>query len=556
MNKTLLATCLAASTLAMAFPASAQDATADAQQLRASLLTLVKALVDQNTLTVAKASEMLRQAGIDPALLNAPSTPAVAAVAAPPAPPVVRVPYVPEAVKRELREEIRQEVMATARAERWGVPEALPAWLARFNFSGDIRLRYQLDDFADENGNQLLSTFDTFYQQPLNGTSNVTDDRGRFRWRARLAIGARVADEVQAGLRLVTNRGGDANDPASTNVDAGQFNRRYGTGFDLAHLSWGLGPYSVVGGRMANPYRTTDLLWSNDLTLDGVAASWQPTFGYEWTGFATAGLHPLREVNNSPRNRAKDSWLLGLQTGAQWRPGTGWNVRGGLGLFDFRNIEGRLNPAVMGSTDFDETAPLVRTRGNTMFIINAEVPPTPGVTATPLYGIASKFRVLDLNLAAEYTTPELWRFGVAGNVLNNVGWDRDEILARMGGAAGNAATGLPGTTGCAPGPSRLDCRRTQGYRVEFTLGRGATEEQGSWLMSVGTRYLERDAVPDGFTPGDYRLGGTDVKATSIGGSYSVARNTQFGLRYVQAQSIDLPFAFRVNTWTFDLNAKF
>ncbi len=560
MTRSLLKTTLAAWLLA-AVPTItlAQTSGSEVQQLRASLLTLVKTLLDQNLLTVPKAREMLRQAGIDPALLEAPPAPATAAPSAvaaappPPPPPVVRVPYVPETVKRELREEIRQEVLATARAERWAVPEALPSWLSRFSFSGDLRLRGQRDDFADDNG--IPAQLDSFYQSlsPTGqaSTRNTTEDRTRLRWRARLGVGVNLADAWRAQLRLVTNNGGDANDPTSSNVDAGQANRRFGAAFDLANVAWSLGPYTVAGGRLANPYQTTDLLWSNDLTLDGLAASWKPVFNYEWQGFATVGVHPLREVTASLTSRAADSWLLGAQVGAAWRPVPALHIKAGLGLFDFSRIEGRLNPAGAGdgsNTDFNDSAPLVRQRGNTMFNISAQSNPAGG----PLWGIASKFRVLDLNAAVDYTSPQLWRVFAQADWLNNIGWDRDEIAARIG----PAAAALPADRRCGAGLARLDCKRTRGVRVEFGVGQGLLEDAGSWTLAAGLRELQRDAVPDGYLPGDYRLGGTDVKASFASVSYTAARNVVWVLRYVDAQGIDSPVPYRIGTWTLDLNARF
>lgn len=546
--KTLVAACVLA-----ALPALAQDNAADVQQLRASMLTLVKTLLDQNLVSVSKAREMLRQAGIDPALLEAPAGAAATPAPAAPAAPPVRVPYVPETVKRELREEIRQEVLATARAERWAVPEALPAWLSRVSFSGDLRLRGQRDDFADDNA--IPAQLDSFYQSLSSTgqatTRNTTEDRGRLRWRARLGVGIGLADDWRAQLRLVTSNGGDANDPTSTNVDAGQANRRFGAAFDLANVSWSLGPYSAAGGRVANPYQTSDLLWSNDLTLDGLTASWKPVLDYEWQGFATLGVHPLREVTASLTSRAADSWLVGAQVGGQWRPAPSLSVRAGLGVFDFRRIEGRVNGAGAGdgtNTEFNDSAPLVRQRGNTMFNIAAQSNPAGG----PVWGIASKFRVLDLNAALDYTSPQLWRVFAQADLLNNIGWDRDEILARIG----PAAAALPADRRCGAGEARLDCKRTRGVRVEFGVGQGLAEDAGSWTLAAGVRELQRDAVPDGYTPGDYRLGGTDVKATFLGAGYTMARNVQWMLRYVDAQGIDAPVPYRVGSWTLDLNARF
>ncbi len=556
MNKNLIACSLATAALVIAAPAAAQDAATDAQTVRATLLSLIRTLLDTNVITAAKARELVRQAGLDPAVLETPPTwgaPPVAGSAPAAAPPVVRVPYVPEAVKSQLREEIRQEVLATARAERWAVPEALPGWLSRLSFDGDLRVRLQREDFADDN--DVPALLDSFYQslgptgQPV--TRNTTEDRDRLRLRARLGVSAKVSDEVQAGLRLVTSRDGDANDPASANVDAGQFNRRFGLALDLAYIGWTDGRFVASAGRIANPYRTTDLLWSTDLTLDGAALSWRPVFNYDWSGFATVGVHPLREVNNSAFNFASDSVLVGAQAGVEWRSGGAWSGRLGVGVFDFRDIEGRLNPAGAGdgtTTDFNDSAPLVRQRGNTMFNIAAQSNPTGG----PVWGLASKFRVVDLNGSIQYTTPQQWRFGIQGDVLDNIGWDRDEIAARIG----SAAAGLPGDLNCGSGLARLDCRRTQGYRVEFNVGRGPVQETGSWTLSFGVRHLERDAVPDGFMTGDYRLGGTDVKAGFVGGAYTLAPSTQLGWRYISAEGIDTPVRLRVDTWQFDLTTRF
>src|SRR6185436_3248080 len=64
-------------------------------------------------------------------------------------PGVVRVPYVPKYIKDEIRDQVRiglkedvsRDVMAQAKQEGWGLPGALPEWVNRIKFSGDMRLR-------------------------------------------------------------------------------------------------------------------------------------------------------------------------------------------------------------------------------------------------------------------------------------------------------------------------------------------------------------------------------------------------------------------------------
>ncbi len=530
-----------ASPLALAQPAPAAGAES-VEQIRNSLLSLIRALVDQKVLTVANAERMLREAGIDPALLAGP-----APGAAPPASPprsVVRVPYVPEVVKRELRDEIRQEVLAQARAERWGDPGALPDWLSRLTFSGSVRVRWQRDAFADDNA--IGPLVDAFQQLPDGTTANTSEDRDRMRVRARLGVNARVSDQVTAGLRLVTNAGGDANSPVSTNVDLGRANQRFGAAFDLAFVQWITPTWNLAGGRIANPYLSTDLVWAPDLTMDGVNAAYRPRFSLAWSGFVSAGVHPIREVAGGSAQLASDKWLYAAQVGGQWRGLGSSSLRFGVAYYDYRNYEGQLNPAQPpDNTLFNASAPVFRQRGNTMFNIQSQS----SSTGAQVLGVASKFELLNATVAFELGRFEPYRLGVSADYVKNLGFDRDEIARRIGPAAADLPFDRSGLTA-------LERPRTRGYRYEFQFGHADTDRVGQWQAFVGYRYLERDAVPDAFTSGDYRLGGTDVKGGFLGGSYGLARNTSVTLRYLVGESIDLAPRLRVDSWFLDLNARF
>lgn len=551
LNKNLTGLVLLSTLLAAPVPVLAQQANPqDVERLRAAMVLLLKTLVDQNVITVAKAQETLRQAGVDPALLTAaappapPSAPLPSAPATAAAPPVVRVPYVPESVKQEMRDQLRQEITAQAKAEGWGNPGTLPSWLSRISLNGDVRVRQQHDGYPDDN--VIPQIVDAFYQLPPDTTRNTGEDRDRFRLRARLGLQARVTSEVDAGLRLVTSSGGDNNSPISTNVDLGRFNRRLGVAFDLAYLGWTRDEWALRAGRIANPYLTSDLMWAADLTFDGFSASYSPAFNLNWSGFATVGLHPLQEVAASLTNRAQDKWLLGLQLGARWNGAGNSQARLGAALYEFGGIEGRLNPAEPPSNvDNNESAPGVRQRGNTMFNIAALS--NPG--GTPVWGIASKFRVVNLTAGAEFGWLDPWRLGVNVDWLRNVGFDRNDIASRLGTVAASLPQDKTGATG-------LDRARTDGLRFEVSLGYGPRDLPGSWQVFAGHRMLQRDAVPDAFTSADYRLGGTDQKATFIGGQYTWARNTSFSARYIDAQSLDSPVPYRVNSWLLDLNTRF
>jgi len=74
---------------------------------------------------------------------------------------LVRVPYVPEFIKQQIRDEVRiglredvvNDVIGQAEHERWGIPDALPSWVSK----GDFRLRYQGDFFPEKNRDPNLA---------------------------------------------------------------------------------------------------------------------------------------------------------------------------------------------------------------------------------------------------------------------------------------------------------------------------------------------------------------------------------------------------------------
>ena len=65
----------------------------------------------------------------------------------------------------------------------------------------------------------------------------------------------------------------------------------------------------------------------------------------------------------------------------------------------------------------------------------------------------------------------------------------------------------------------------------------------------------RDAVLDAFTDSDFRLGGTDAKGYSLGGSYGLGKNTAASARYLSGDSISgAPLS--VDVFQFDVQIRF
>ena len=98
----------------------------------------------------------------------------------------VRVQYIPETVKAQLREEIKQEVLDQAREEHWAAPRSFPEWVSRVHPFADLRVRFEGDYFPAGNDNTgAFPNFNAINTGPpfdITGTTfspqlNVDQDR-------------------------------------------------------------------------------------------------------------------------------------------------------------------------------------------------------------------------------------------------------------------------------------------------------------------------------------------------------------------------------------------
>ena len=504
--------------LACAIPAQAGNEREQLETLRATTLAILDALVEKGVLSTEVAQGLVKQAE------KKGQEQAEASAKADAASGVVRVPYIPEVVKREISEQIRQEVVAQAKTEQWGDVNAVPEWIDRLKWSGDIRLRYQGDLFAD--GNDIGANFvgDPY---GLDGNINTQEDRQRLRVRARLGLSAKVTDAVSAGFRLTT---GNTIDPVSTNQTLGNEFNKYSLVLDRAFIKaqpweW----LSVSGGRMPNPFFSTDLVWDDDLNFDGVAATLTPWARSDHSGkpFLTLGAFPLKEVETSATNLARDKWLVAAQAGLDWKMDANTRWRFGLAYYDYRNISAEKDPFIDGLYDYSDSVLRIRQKGNTMF----EVAPTdtPG-----LYGLASDYSLLNLTATVDLAHFEPVHVILDGDVVKNVGYDQAKV---------NTLLTVPQEA------------RTLGWQTKVTVGWPSIRNQGDWQAFVGYRHLERDAVLDAFADSDFRLGGTNSKGFFVGGAYGVDRNSWVSAKWLSADQIDgLPFG--VDVMQVDFNAKF
>jgi len=497
-------------------PVQASSERAQLEALRATTQAILEALVERGILSDDAAKGLVRDA-------EAKGAAQAAAVAAAQA-GVVRVQYVPEAVKREIREQIRQEVVAQAKTERWGEVNAVPEWVDRLKWEGDLRVRQQSEFFADGNAAPA------FFQASGVNLNNTSEDRDRMRVRARLGLTAMATHNITGGLRITT---GNTSDPVSTNQTLGTGANRYSLVLDRAFIRYQpLDWMNVSGGRLPNPFFSSDLVWDDDLNFEGLAASFKFDNQFPETRlkpFGALGLFPLQEIEQSPTVKAEDKWLLGAQIGTDWQPQLNTRWRFGLAYYDYRNIAGVRNPPPLNTTLYNLTAPQSRQKGNSLYNIDNDGNPT-----TNLWALAGKYQLANLTAAVDLSHYDPVHVVLNADVVKNLGYDRSEMQTRMG--AGYKA-------------------RTLGWQTRVTVGWPVFKQPYNWRVFAGYRYLERDAVLDAFTDSDFRLGGTDHKGYFIGGSLALDKNAWVSGKWMSADEIDgLPFS--VDVLQLDFNARF
>lgn len=492
---------------------------AELEQLRATTQALIQALVDQGLISRERAEALLRQA-----------TPKVAPVAATPkagewgAPAqTVRVPYIPQTLQAQIKEDIKNDVLATARDEGWADSRRIPSWVRGLTIDGDVRVRAQGELF--DAGNVPADVYRTQLDSPAwsPDLTNTQLSRQRLTLRARLGAVAKVSEDFAAGIRLVAAGTTGATSESST---LGTDFSRLNASFDRAWVRWEP-RYNLrfEAGRMATPFFGTDLLWPDDLSVDGVVARAEQDLGSGLFAFATAGAFPLEEFALSK----KDKWLYGVQLGADWSATNRVQLRVALGLYDFQNVEGvrETDPPPTGTRaatvayQLSQYPASARQKGNTLINLN-----DPTSTAAPVWGLASKFKPVNLTAAMTLSHLDPYQVGLSFDYVRNTGFDIADIRQRAGTSAVDIVQ-----------------PKTTGLQLRGQIGTSRLAERGDWLAFVAMRRFERDAWIDGLTDTTWHLGGTNYKGFSLGGQYAIDHNTTFGARWTSTRNLDDGYRF-------------
>jgi hypothetical protein len=287
--------------------------------------------------------------------------------------------------------------------------------------------------------------------------------------------------------------------------------------------------FDLYAGRFDNPFLHSSILWDEDLSFEGLAASIgfdvfrRKTESFDRGVFLTLGAFPLEEVAVN----GHDKWLYAGQVGFEAPIAEKSAFRFGAAYYDFRNITGVRNAPDSHLTD--ATAPALLARGNTLFDIRNDLDPN-----TNLFALAADYGIA--NVTAQFD------FGVFGknhllftaDYVENRGFDLPEVEARIG---------------------QPTIARTKGHQIEISVGRDRVREARDWRVFGAYRYLERDAVIDVFTDSDFGLGGTDTEGYIAGFDFGVKTGTWFTAKWLSSNEIDGP-PLAIDVLQLDFNTRF
>ncbi|MGY1447590.1 putative porin [Pseudomonas chlororaphis] len=529
-------------------------------------INLIRLLVQQGVLKQEQADGLIAQAEREAQQARQAST----AVAAGPAatPGDVRVQYVPAIVRDQIRDQVKAEVMATAKQENWAQPNTFPDWVSRISFDGDIRLRDESRYYSGSNSNEIVDFAKLNDKGPYdvnpNSSSNLPpllntreDRENLFRLRARLGMKAQVAEDWTAGIRIGT---GSDNNPVSTTQTLGGGFGKKDIWLDQGYLTWkATDELTLTGGRIANPFFSTDLLYSTDLNFDGVAAIFNHKLNRDWGLFGTVGAFPVEYTNDTSTSNGFDKeesdnkWLYGAQIGANWAINGNHRLKGALAYYRFDDIEGQRSSACepwagAPGCDSDGSRVAFMQKGNSVFLLRDITPNplNPAATAQPQFvGLASEFNLLDLNLVWDADLPENFKLRSQANYVHNLGYDEGEMRKR---SAGQIVNNLDSDGELESGANA--------WMVQFTLGNSLElAKQGDWNLFAGYKYIQPDALPDGFNDSSFHLGGTNAKGYFLGGNYGLAKNVFATGRWLSSEAV-YGAPFDIDVLQLEINTRF
>jgi hypothetical protein len=559
-----------AAALALASGAASAQSTAPSDN---ATINLIRLLVQQGVLKKDQADALVKQAETEAAQAKktaaaAPTAGAAAGAAVSNVPGEVHVQYVPQAVRDQIRDEVKKEVVQQAKDENWAQPNTFPDWVSRIRVTGDMRVRDESHYYSDKNSNEIVDFAALNKNGPYDVNPNTNqqlppllnsrqDRKNQLRVRARIGVIADLSDEWTAGIRLAS--GNDDSPVSTTQLLGGGFEKK-DVWLDQAYLTYRPTKWSTLtAGRFDNPFMHTNLLYSDDLNFDGLAAIFkQPLRDTNVSLFGTLGAFPLGYTSDSStpdlsKNNSEDQWLIGAQMGAEWKVNDSNRLKGALAYYNFANVAGsRSDPCAPWAGDTqcstDGDAPAFMQKGNTLMLLRniTPNPQDPANTPDPQFvGLASKFQLLDTNLQWDARVLDGMALRVQGEYVRNMAFSKSKMEDR---SDGNLVTNIGPNGEIQSGPNAYMLGVTFGKSIDLAT-------RGDWNVFAGYKYIEPDSMPDAYNDPTFHLGGTNAKGYYLGASYAFDKWVSATARWISSREI-YGAPLEIDVMQLELNARF
>ncbi len=388
-----------------------------------------------------------------------------------------------------------EQVQAQAEQETAKAVEAhnklrLPSYVKSLEWYGDLRMRAEY--FGVETTPDVPSD-DWRYLPP-------TDDRLRFRTRARIGSTVSFQDWGKVGVRLTTS---PDRDPISTNQTLQDTFTKKEVYFDLFYAE--LTPpwakwFTLAVGKMNNPiwqpYFASPMEYDFDVTTEGLAEQISFKLGpkEEWRIFGNFLQAPLDEVGGSTADPFLYEFQAGVEANLERVKLTAVAGAYFTQNLDDMGIAGSGLPAASGSPN----------RGN----LADYNPDQDGRTYVDDFTVAYVRGELAWTLSDQpfLGTPCVFTF--AGEYMKNMGGRFEDDRFHESGDP-------------IPSPDQ-----TEGYTGQVMFGKA--KKTGEWQLAYQYKHLEADATWDAITDSDWGYGGTDRRGHVVKLYYNMREWWQLG----------------------------
>lgn len=412
----------------------------------------------------------------------------------------------------QIRSQLSRDFAANAPAGKLNLSSSVK----ELKLSGDVRVRGQWDNQQVNNpANNVNATGGT--TAPLVANSH---DSQRVRYRLRLRVNAdyKVSDDFFAGFGLQTTQNNDSGNQTMAGGTNGDYFQNYPVFVSKAFLGWTPVPgVTLIGGKQANPFYTTDLVWDADINPTGFT---ERVDLHKFLGLGGLELSLVAgqlvvsdnaegaNYSANTRNQSRDGFIYQTQLIAAAEVAEGVKVTIAPGYYCTNNGYAPNNGGGEANwTSAGNGTAAGSAAGNANNVAGARTLSAlsvfllPGDVSTTIAGLKTKF---------------LW-----DAAYNSDGFKRNSLYTNRSTVAGGAIL------------NNATDRRAWMAGVQV----GENKKKGDWSLSANYRQVGASAVDPNINDSDWALSYTNMQGPKVGFQYNLGDATTFGATYYYADNM-------------------